>query len=612
MTPSRDLNQDRDSVSDHVEEDIATHEQNAVFGTNLEMSHDCSTTQTQHDRPPLSVTVPEGLVSRRFSLTEEDEIRTERPSSAPSDAAPEEKPQPVSWSQLPKQSQLMILVLARLSEPLTQTSLQSYLFYQLRSFNPSLSDSTISSQAGIIQGSFTAAQFLTAVWWGRLADASWMGRKRVLLIGLSGTLMSCVGFGFSRSFTSAIVFRILGGFMNSNVGVMRTMISEIIEEKKYQSRAFLLLPMCFNVGVIIGPSLGGFLADPAGNFPGVFGPGSALGGKDGVWWMQHWPYALPNLVSAVFITMSLAAVFFGLDETHEIARFRPDWGRELGKSIARWFKRNSEEYRYSRLNDDPDEVNSVDLERSVPPSPTSTRQTPSTPVRKNSPWKQILSRNVVLTLLTHFLLSMHTSAFNSMTFVFLPTPRAPENSHKGWFHFNGGMGLSPSQVGIATSVIGIIGLPLQLFVYPRVQFRLGTLRSFRTFLPLSPLAYALMPFLVLIPRASLFVWPSFTFVVALQVISRTFVLPAAIILVNNSVTDPSVLGTVHGIAQSFSSGARTLGPFLGGLGLGLGLSNNIVGAVWWALAMEAILGWVVSWTVYEGKGIERKKKPARA
>lgn len=30
------------------------------------------------------------------------------------------------------------------------------------------------------------------------------------------------------------------------------MISEIIRDKKYQSRAFLLLPMTFNIGVIIG------------------------------------------------------------------------------------------------------------------------------------------------------------------------------------------------------------------------------------------------------------------------------------------------------------------------------------------------------------------------
>lgn len=144
--------------------------------------------------------------------------------------APSEKP--VTWSSLPNKSQLAILTIARLSEPLTQTSLQAYLFYQLRSFDPSLPESTIATQAGILQGSFTAAQFLTAVLWGRLADSAWMGRKRVLLIGLLGTCISSLGFGFSRSFAAAAVFRTLGGALNSNVGVMRTMISEIIEEKK--------------------------------------------------------------------------------------------------------------------------------------------------------------------------------------------------------------------------------------------------------------------------------------------------------------------------------------------------------------------------------------------
>lgn len=144
--------------------------------------------------------------------------------------APSEKP--VTWSSLPNKSQLAILTIARLSEPLTQTSLQAYLFYQLRSFDPSLPGSTIATQAGILQGSFTGAQFLTAILWGRLADSEYMGRKRVLLIGLSGTCISCLGFGFSRSFAAAAVFRTLGGALNSNVGVMRTMISEIIEEKK--------------------------------------------------------------------------------------------------------------------------------------------------------------------------------------------------------------------------------------------------------------------------------------------------------------------------------------------------------------------------------------------
>jgi hypothetical protein len=32
------------------------------------------------------------------------------------------------------------------------------------------------------------------------------------------------------------------------------MIAEITQEKKYQSRAFLILPMSFNVAGILGPS----------------------------------------------------------------------------------------------------------------------------------------------------------------------------------------------------------------------------------------------------------------------------------------------------------------------------------------------------------------------
>lgn len=54
----------------------------------------------------------------------------------------------------------------------------------------------------------------------------------------------------------ALAFRFLGGMLNGNVGVMRTMVSEMIREKKYQSRAFMILPMTANIGTIIGPMIG--------------------------------------------------------------------------------------------------------------------------------------------------------------------------------------------------------------------------------------------------------------------------------------------------------------------------------------------------------------------
>ena len=164
-------------------------------------------------------------IARHASFINEDEAPPRSPLPA--------KAGPVAWKDLPQKRQLAILTLARLSEPLTQQSLSAYMFYQLRSFDPSLADSTISAQAGVLQGSFTAAQFVTAMLWGRIADSDWCGRKRVLLIGLFGTCLSCIGFGFSRSFAQAAVFRTLGGALNGNVGVMRTMISEIIREKRW-------------------------------------------------------------------------------------------------------------------------------------------------------------------------------------------------------------------------------------------------------------------------------------------------------------------------------------------------------------------------------------------
>lgn len=72
--------------------------------------------------------------------------------------------------------------------------------------------------------------------------------------------------------------------------------------------------MCFNIGVIIGPILGGILADPVKSYPWLLGPGSFVGGKNGVWWMQQWPYALPNILSAIFILFSFFAILFCLEE----------------------------------------------------------------------------------------------------------------------------------------------------------------------------------------------------------------------------------------------------------------------------------------------------------
>lgn len=127
---------------------------------------------------------------------------------------------PVTWMSLPRKDQLAILFLCRLVDFLQVASLQAYVFYQLKSLDDTKSDAEISGQVGVLQGAFTGAQVLTAVLWGKAADASWCGRKMVLVIGLLGTAISCLGCGFTSSFYWAVFWRALGGGINGLVGIM--------------------------------------------------------------------------------------------------------------------------------------------------------------------------------------------------------------------------------------------------------------------------------------------------------------------------------------------------------------------------------------------------------
>lgn len=381
--------------------------------------------------------------------------------------------------------------------------------------------------------------------------------------------------------------------------------------------------MCFNIGVIIGPMVGGALADPVDSFPGIFGPGSALGGKDGVWWMQHWPYALPNFFSAAYTLCGFILVLLFLDEvghwnllivdyiltliqTHPSRQHVSDRGRQLGKKIYNLIRghghRRNSSYQYTQIND-MDGAASLDLEERPRTASTtvSNPTTPSTPSPKPTLW----TKNVLLTLINGFLVGLHIGTFNQLVYIFLPAPRVtpPQRPSDGPFHFTGGLGLNPQRVGTVSAIIGCIGLPLQILLYPRIHAILGTMRAFRAFLPFSILCYTAMPFLVFIPASSpTLLWPAIALVVASQVLSRTFVLPASVILINNSCPDRRILGMLNGVAQSVGSGARTIGPLLGGWGLGLGLKERFVGGVWWGMAGVACVGWVCSLFVIEGEG----------
>lgn len=121
---------------------------------------------------------------------------------------------------------------------------------------------------GFIESIFALVQMFTVFFWGRLSDS--IGRKPVLLIGMSGVAVSTLAFGLSKTFLSMILARSISGLMNGNVAVLKSVLGEITDNSN-QARCFVLLPVSFAIGSIIGPSIGGSLSDPVEAFPSLFG-----------------------------------------------------------------------------------------------------------------------------------------------------------------------------------------------------------------------------------------------------------------------------------------------------------------------------------------------------
>lgn len=462
---------------------------------------------------------------------------------------------------------------------------------------------------------------LTAIFWGKVADSPkvYGGRKMVLLIGTLGTSLGCLGYGFSSSFGMAMFWRIFAGCVNGLVGIIRTMISEITVERKYQSRAFLILPMSFNVAGILGPILGGWLADPATTLPAWFGPGAVLHSS----LVEAYPFALPSLVNALALFAVFLAVLFGLEETSKSKKGTYDVGLHMAAHVKSFVTRRPLDYVY-RSHSGYEQLELQDEKKEAPAAVAG-------PKKRTLPFRKLWTKNVIFTLLSQALYDFHLGAFTNMWTLFLSTPRpgfaSPTTTtaavetrgltKRNLLWFAGGLGMPASTVGNATSILGVLGMLLQVVMYPPVHARLGTLRSFRYFLIIFPVAYLLAPFLAVMPQTattaqdgsastsvSTGLWLAIVVILFLHTSARTMTLPASIILLNNCSPHPSVLGTIHGLGQSVSAGFRTVGPIVGGWWYGLGLDWGMVAFSWWAVAGMSVLGWVASQVLYEGTGKE--------
>jgi MFS family permease len=96
------------------------------------------------------------------------------------------------------------------------------------------SESSASFYAGIMISAFSLSESLTGWFWGSLSDR--IGRKPVLLFGCAGTMVSLLIVGLSTNFWIALTGRVLGGILNGNIGIIQTMVGELVKNPQHERK----------------------------------------------------------------------------------------------------------------------------------------------------------------------------------------------------------------------------------------------------------------------------------------------------------------------------------------------------------------------------------------
>ncbi len=151
--------------------------------------------------------------------------------------------------------------------------------------------------ATMLGASYSAMQFLCMPAWGRLSDR--IGRRPVMLssIFFSSITMLALGGALAWSDTILWVFaaRMASGFATANLGTASAYIADITSPAE-RVKGMGLFGIAFGLGFLIGPGIGGLLADytingRAGSYPCFVA--AALSAVNLLWAFTNLPESLP-------------------------------------------------------------------------------------------------------------------------------------------------------------------------------------------------------------------------------------------------------------------------------------------------------------------------------
>ncbi|KAH6895422.1 major facilitator superfamily domain-containing protein [Thelonectria olida] len=472
--------------------------------------------------------------------------------------------------------QLSLLAIVRLAEPVALTSIFPYAWALVKDFEIG-DEHHASFYSGLLISAFSFAEAVMGMYWGGLSDR--IGRKPVLMIGCVGTMLSMIMVGIAPNFWVALFGRALGGMLNGNIGVIQTMVGEIVTRPEHEPRAFSIMPFVWSVGTIIGPSIGGMFANPHESWPRTFPTGGLF---------DRFPYLLPNLVCAAMLLLSIVLGFVLLEETHPNLRAKAKPTHCEASEESPLIESSNQGTTTSIADFQPDSYGTVgefigdfddlfESEKEILPVPA----------------VKVWNKRVVGFIIALCIFTYHSMSFDHLLPIFFEDERVisllKRQEHPMFpFYSPGGLGLSLRDVGMIMAVDGGIALVVQGIIFPWAANWFGTYRLFMLAAVMHPVAYLVMPLLLLVPQS--FLYPAIYICLAIRNLVSIILYPLLMILIKEATISPRALGKVNGLAASAAAGCRMISPPVAGFLYTLGSKAGCSALAWYGSAAVATFG----------------------